>query len=90
MLERRFELPELAIGEPELVLQVGVVRVAQRGGGERLDRGVPVACLDGFPAGSIVGVERTHAGLLFGVDGVQDRRDSRGEHQQQQMQYARH
>jgi len=55
--KREIKLAGMAIRVAEIVLDVGVARVAERGGGERPDRGIAVLRLDGrFPRPEI-GVE---------------------------------
>src|SRR5439155_10572470 len=50
VLERELELPGVTIRVAEIVLDVGIARVSERGGGERPDRGFPALRLDGrFP-----------------------------------------
>lgn len=40
VLEREIELAGFAIGEAQVVLDIGVIRVAPRGQGQRLDRAI--------------------------------------------------
>jgi len=47
VLEGKVELPSVSIRMAKIVLDVGVARVAERGGGKRLDRRLPVLVLDG-------------------------------------------
>src|SRR5207247_8487077 len=63
VFERGVELTEMPVREPEVVLQVGVLGVAQRGLPESLDRFGPVLALVRQLAGRVVGVAGRRLGL---------------------------
>src|SRR5262249_39597623 len=71
VLERRGKLAGVAVGVAEIVLDLGVARVAQRGRRQQADRDRPVLRLDRAPARHVVGVE-ARVGVVF--SGLRKRR----------------
>ena len=77
VLERGLELATLAIRVAEIVLDVGVARIAERGGGERRDRSRPVLCRDGRFPGPEVRVDPLSRRRLVAGIGAHRRRQER-------------
>src|SRR5260221_1821802 len=57
VLERQVELARVTVSIAEVVLDVGIARVAQRSRRQQSDCAAPVLCLDGLLAAGVVGVE---------------------------------
>src|SRR5207245_315870 len=77
MPEGELELAGMAIRVAEIVLDVGVARVAERGGGERPDRGIPVLRLDGRFPRRVIRIELRSERRLVGRIGDGRRRQQR-------------
>src|SRR5262245_7830481 len=81
--EGRLELAALPIGIAEIILDVRVAGVAERGGGEQPDRAVPVLGGDGRLPRRVVRVEPAFLGLLVvGIGEARARPEEQAEREQ--------
>src|SRR5215510_3582522 len=64
--EGGLELAALAVGVAQVVLDVGVARIAERGGGKQPDRGAPVFRRDGRFPRRVIRIELSFLRCLLG------------------------
>src|SRR5258708_10469507 len=80
VLERQVELTRVTVSIAEVVLDVGIARVAQRSRRQQSDCAAPVLCLDGLLSAGVVGGELAFvflAGLRLRANGAGQRERER-------------